>query len=200
MTGIASLVGAVLIPVAAAACVTAADLAGGIRIDKDTGVVETYRTLRPGVVGLLVEFDAHSGSKVELAYGVYSLGFTDIVEGKLDPATRTRFEYDLAPADMPLPVAGGRWQAESFVIDGGSRRTETVTASWRGQEQMTVDGCDYEAITGTIRYAGADYTAEEGLIYLPELGISTLSYYSDDKSNDAPLRERITRITAEGAE
>ena len=177
---------------------TAADLAGGIRIDKDTGVVETYRTLRPGIVGLLIEYDAHSGSKVDLAQGVYSLGFTDIVEGKLDPETRVIYSYDVAPADMPVPAPGSRWQTSGTVIDSDGQGAETIGASWRALEQITVDGCTYAAISGTIRYVGEGYTFEEGLIYLPALGISSLTYYTDFQ-DDAPLREEITHIAAQGA-
>ena len=163
-------------------------------------MIETYRTLRPGIVGLLVEFDAHSGSKVELAHGVYSLGFTDIVEGELAPETRTTFDYDVAPADMPVPAAGSRWQSASTVTDADGQRAETVSTSWGALDQIAIDGCDYAAITGRIRYAGEEYSAEEGLIYLPEIGIGALAYYSDSKADDAPLREEITSISAQGAE
>ncbi len=177
-----------------AACVTAADLAQGIRVDKDTGSFEIYRTLRPGVVGLTIWYDDQTGSEVELAKGLYSLGFTDFFAGEADPETRTTFTYPMAPDDMPLPVAEGGWQTNSSVAQPAGRYEKTLSASWGQLGNISINGCTYAAISGSLRYISEGYSTEEGLIYLPDLGVSSMLYFTDAES-DAPLPQKITGIS-----
>lgn len=160
-----------------AACPVAADLATGIRLVDQNGVIETYRTLRPHVVELIVDYGDEYSDRVSLARGVYTLDVVEEYNGVPDFGTRSTYAYQVAPEAMPLPTPGGVWRTRARVDD---TYDDKMTASWGDPTTMTYGECTYAVIPGELVYTGEGYSQTEGLHYLPDLGIAYLSTFSTD--------------------
>ncbi|WP_019954557.1 hypothetical protein [Yoonia vestfoldensis] len=179
---------------AMAACPVAADLATGIRLIGDDGAVETYRTLRPHVIELIVAYDDGYADRSTLGQGVYVLDVVELYNALPNPDTISTYAYPVAVEAMPLPAPGEVWRTRA-VVDG--IYDDKMTASWSDMTTMTYGDCIYTVIPGEIVYSGEGYRQTEGLHYLPDLGIAYMASFASDDS-DSIDTYTILSITAVG--
>lgn len=158
---------ALVLPAAAAAqqvCATSADLAEGIVVTYDHGGVDTFAAdpLTPGAVRWQGEYQGiHLGTTV-LAQGYIYLS-------AIGPnGQEVRYDYGILPADLPVPVPGGAWEAVATVSSGGVESTERQIHSYGREGTLTLGACTWTLIPVGIDYP--DY--REDLLWFPDLGLS----------------------------
>ncbi len=153
-------------PVAAMAapCASRADLAQGLVVTYAGGGHDVFTSdpRRPGVVVVEGDFGGRSLGTVELGQGYVYLSATG-------PGGHVvRYEYDTLPADLPLPVPGGEFEAVAVVSADGARSTERQTHRFGPEGTLTLGACVWPLIEVTITWPGD----EEVRYWYPGLGIS----------------------------
>lgn len=179
-------------PVAAqTGCPVAADLAGGIRIDYDDGLSEVHVATAPDRV-FVKGYDGGSPVHVmELAQGTHLLTF--VVPD--DPASLQTYDYGMQPAELPVPVAGGRWNVDVRATLDGQTRIETQSQVYNTETAVTIGDCRYRAIPVMIAYDTPDSYIEL-IHFLPDLGISYLVWSQDTQAGQTDPIAAL-RISAE---
>ena len=155
-----------------AACPAAGALEQGISLTTSDGAVETFKTIGPGRVENITDVGESEGSYQILAQGIYLRSTTQMNDGQLDGSSMTTYNFPLEDAQMPVPVAGGIWNVEVAVFDGGEIFNEFHNIQFGQQTRYTVGACGYDMIPVVIRIGGEDDWFEETLYYLPELEIA----------------------------
>jgi hypothetical protein len=179
MTRLAAFLLSVLAAPASAACLTAADLEAGVRVEFSNDDWTTLRSLGEGIVEF-EEYYADAGfSSRYLGYlGLYILsGVERITAGPERPNQRTRRVYPLDPTELPVPEPDGEgWTgvvSQSF-YDGTLPVTQdwTIDVRFLPVGPLALPGCTYEAVGVRVlqTYAPEDWSYEMLQLYLPALG------------------------------
>lgn len=153
-------------PLAAMAevCAGAADLGQGIIVSYAGGGHDTFTAdpRRPGVVVLEGEIQGRSLGTVELGQGYVYLSATG-PEGQ-----RVSYDYDILPADLPLPVPGGEWETVAVVSADGASSTERQTHRFGPEGTLAIGACIWPLVEVTTAYPGNTETR----YWFPDLGLS----------------------------
>jgi hypothetical protein len=163
---------------AQAACPTAADLDRGIRVTFEDGGTETYRNSSLAVVAVTGRDPDGLGFEMDLARGIHLLYWEGTNNGQLEGAPNL-YDYGLAPADLPLPVAGKGWSSDVTVTGPDGARAEPQTHRYGPLSSIAIGDCQYDMMELTISYATPDNYVEM-LRWLPELGIAYLVWNEAD--------------------
>lgn len=164
---------------ALADCPVAADLASGIRLISEDGTREVYLQQGPGVVEMTGTYPDGYTSRTLLGQGIYVLELVDLIDGQADLSTRLTFAFPMQPGEIPIPAAGDVWQVKTAMWDGYESIAETISARWGSLARVTYGDCSYDMIAGTLSYSSADYSHQEVIHYLPQLGFGALYSYDD---------------------
>lgn len=181
-------VGLILIGNAAAAqttCPTAADLQAGIHLDFSDGTTETYRRTGPATASVEGFDGVEVYFRLEIAHGTHLLDYVNVYEGAPEEESRQVYDYGVPPEQLPVPVAGARFNSEVTVTaSDGTRREDQFQAYVEGPP-LTIGGCIYEVIDVVIAYDTPDNYIEH-INYLPQLGLGYLlwSQADDGRSDD----------------
>ena len=166
-------------------CLSSADLQAGIHVDYADGTTETYVRTGPG----LMSVDGFDGGELyfqlELAHGTHLLSYVAVSGGQPDESTRQTYDYGVAPAELPVPVAGQRFNADVTVTASDGPRQEGQLQAYVEGVPLVIDGCTYETLDVIIAYDTAD-NYMENIRYLPQLGLGYLLWNQTDegKSDD----------------
>jgi hypothetical protein len=166
---------------AQANCPTAADLAKGIRVDRSNGYTEVFRAGGQGIIAVEGFIDRELEYTLELADGLQLLSYTGNVGSS--PATDDGMIYDYPGdnADLPQPVANGRWQSDVTVTAFSGTYSEPQLYAYGPLEQIMIGTCPYDMISVTIAYQN-DANYIETVQYFPDLGFSVLVRQGDDQT------------------
>lgn len=163
-------------------CPAPGSLEQGIRLTSSDGAIETFKEIAPGRVENMTGIGEKDGSYYILGQGIYLRALTDMESGVLKPTTLVTYNYPLEDAQMPRPVAGGLWQVEVAVLDGGDIATEFHDIMFGLPTRYTIGACGYDMIPVNIRVQeNADMWFEETLYYLPELGFAVYGAYQEQE-------------------
>ncbi|SHI87924.1 hypothetical protein [Wenxinia saemankumensis] len=168
-------------------CVTAADLAGGIRVEYGDGTAEIYSRRDGAVVHVRGMVDDVPSYEFEIAHGTHLLSYRNIVDGAVDPASRQDYEYGIPPEEMPVPAPGGRWQASVTVTSAEGDRQEAQSQVYDAAGTVSVGACTYATLPAIIAYDTAD-AYMEGIRVLPELGIGYMLWNETDGVRSETVR------------
>ncbi|MDB4214069.1 hypothetical protein N9741_04330 [Octadecabacter sp.] len=170
-----------------AQCPVGADLQNGIRAIESDGVSHVYTAQRNGIVE--VEINSSDGyvSRNLLAQGNHLLQLADVENGMLVPSSITNYSYSTPPATLPVPSANAVWNTQTIVREGLEIYREIQTQTWGATFDLTIGACTYDAIPGKLRYEREDYSIDEGVYFIPELGFSLLYSYNDDQSTEPDI-------------
>jgi len=159
-----------------AQCPTNADLAQGITLTFDNGVVETFYTSRDNIiVNEGADNVAIDGTEwiVQLYQGVFEYDIFERTIGLWHPSNVFSLDYDFdVEAAFPLQI-GDVGGGKQTLVDGGFSEPAIYSYSVHDGGTITIDGCDYIALDLYQTYAIKDYGI--GLVnsvYLPELGFA----------------------------
>ncbi|MCC7321362.1 MAG: hypothetical protein IT542_10350 [Rubellimicrobium sp.] len=157
------------------ACPVAGDIARGITITFSGGGSESFRQTEPGLVLVAGRNPDGTTYTMQLAQGFHLLSWQDTG----DPTSLIEYDYAMAPAQMPVPVAGQHHEfaVQKTTLDGTFSEPQVHTYG----PPITVDmgGCRYQAFEGLIRYATTDnYT--ENVVFIPDLGFGYLLWNESD--------------------
>lgn len=158
-------------------CAGRADLLQGVVVTYAGGGRDVFTTdpRRPGVISVAGESNGRSLGVIELGQGYVYLSATD-------PAGRmVRYDYDLLPADLPLPVPGGEYEAVAVVSADGVSSTERQTHVFGAEGTLTIGDCTWPLIEVEISWSGGAETR----YWFPDPGISVLA--GDQVSAITPL-------------
>ncbi|RBW42014.1 hypothetical protein DS901_14845 [Loktanella sp. D2R18] len=178
-------------------CPVAADLAAGITFQMGPDVSETYQMLSADQVALTSTYSDGYVSRALLGQGVYLLEFVEIDNGVPALDTRVDYVFSILPDEMPAPEPGGVFLGRMTVSDSAGTYEDKVVARWGALEQRTYGDCTYDMIAGTLASSGDGYPYEEGIHYLPELGIGYLATYLDVETDEMDVYE-VTGIVPVG--
>lgn len=170
------------------ACPVAEDLSRGIRVTFDDGGTQSFRRAgEPGVVRIAGRAWDGSAYRMEVGQGLYVLTYVYLgADGMPDEASRVSYDYGMAPAELPVPAPGGRFQAVATMTDATGVFAQAISQAAGEVERREIGGCSYDVLPLGIAYDTVNaYT--EGLDYLPELGIALLRWQegSDIPRHDA---------------
>ncbi|WP_368186571.1 hypothetical protein [Aestuariibius sp. HNIBRBA575] len=163
----------------AVACPIASDLQRGIQLNFTDGTQEVYTSMKEGLVRAVGGNPGDDQYQLDLAYGVYLLVSQDIIDGQPDFGSRLTTAFPMSIAQMPIPQAGARWQADVTLTDADGTSPETQTFAMGGPRTQIIGDCSYEAIDIMVHYDGAEQLVD-GLVLLPELGFAYLSWFEDN--------------------
>jgi len=158
-------------------CPARTDLAGGIRLTDADGGIETFTAGSKNFVSVVYEDGADFTVRYQLLRGIYLVESFELENNVLLPDTRKTYSYPVAPADTPMPVAGGRWDVEVTTLDGGEVQIERQSFEFGQTTKVSIGGCSYEM--NPIHGIFHDEGFEEVVNYLPELGFAYLSQHGD---------------------
>lgn len=167
---------------ALADCPTGADLATGIRVIDDAGANSVFRAVSPGVVQQDGAYDDGYAFRTMLAHGTHILQLSDMENGAVLPDSVVNTAYPTAANTLPVPTPNSEWNVLTTIRGYGDIYAEQQTQDWGRTFTLTVGACSFDAIPGKIRYTSEGFRVDEGLYYLPELGIALLHSYDDAES------------------
>jgi hypothetical protein len=173
-------------------CPVAADLMRGIRVDFQDGSYEVYRQTDPGMIHVTRTNGDGSVYEMDLAQGAHLVLFQDLENGQPIEGSITRTDYGIPASDLPAPMPGGRWQAETTVTDSVGTRSETQMHAYDGITLLQIGACTYDAIGMLIGFQSDDNYLEF-VQFFPELGISYLEWNESDNFDRLP--NPATRIS-----
>jgi hypothetical protein len=176
-------------------CPVAADLTRGIRIDFQDGSYEIYRQTEPGLIRVTGTSGDGSVYEMYLAQGAHLVLFQDVEYGQPVEGSITRTDYGISASDLPAPMPGGRWQAETTVTDSVGTRSETQVHAYDRITAVQIGDCTYGAIGMLIAFQSDDNYLEY-VQFFPELGISYLEWNESDNFDRTPVpATRISVLT-----
>ncbi len=183
----------VFAPTVAAAqdCPTANDLARGIRVDRSGGYTEVFRAGGQGIIAVEGFIDRKLEYNLELAGGFQLLSYSGNVGESPVADDGLTYDYGVPDADLPGPVANGRWQSAVTLTGVNGAYSEPQLYAYGPLEQISIGDCSYATILVTIAYQN-DVNYIETVQFLPDLGISILVRQGDD--NTEPTEFTIQRI------
>lgn len=166
-----------LLPATAVAeCPVPGDLAKGIIATSTNGGMELFEAARPGVVTSTYMENGEPLSQSLLGQGVYLLQSINLEDGRPTLGNKLSYAYPMAPKDMPLPTAGGKWDVSTLMDDYGDFKKSVVNYKFSKEREITIGDCSYSGFEVSVQYSeGIDY--QETLDYLPDLGISLITAY-----------------------
>lgn len=172
-------------------CPAATALESGIRIELSDGTAEIYRRAGPGRVSIEVREDGATFQRMMTAHGVHLTRFEEIQGQQPVAASLQTYDYGVPAAELPMPSAGGRWQADVEVTSPQGTRDEGQLQAYGPETTVTIAECSYAAFSVLIAYDTEDNYLEE-LTYLPELGFGYLVW--SQSTNDELQRRSALRI------
>ncbi len=164
---------------AIAACPTGADMANGIGVRRDDAVSLYFFTLDDVAVSQTLDFGNGLLAKNVLYHGTYPFALKMEQDTVEDEASNMLFIYEKDPSEMAPPAPGLVQVLRTYVrpkLD--PEYPETQTATWGELTDVAIGTCTYQAIFGSVDYASDAGLLNEGLMYLPELGISLQTSYA----------------------
>ncbi|MFY0635101.1 MAG: hypothetical protein JXQ91_14905 [Vannielia sp.] len=165
---------------ALAACPTAADLEGGLRLDLATGETETVTRAEAGTTVSTIGAEGFA-TRIRLAQGIYPLEVVQLEDGAPSQPPTT---YDYGQSPLPAPAPGLEASLEVALSDGAGR-SQRHDYSFGSPVTWTYGACAYEVIPVTTRhFSGGEETSREVLHYLPEFGHSYLASYAEGDTLD----------------
>jgi hypothetical protein len=173
------------------ACPTANDLAQGIRVDRSGGYTEVFRAGGQGIIAVEGFIDRKLEYNLELAGGFQLLSYSGNVGESPVADDGLTYDYGVPHADLPGPVANGRWQSAVTLTGIDGPYAEPQLYAYGPLEQISIGDCSYAMILVTIAYQN-DINYIETVQFLPDLGISVLVRQGDD--NTEPTEFTIQRI------
>jgi len=164
---------------ATADCLTASDMTGGISVTLDNGAIEVYRRDMNDPALVTVDGSGESGPayRLVLVRGILVVLFETVDESAGAMNVSTSYSYPLAPADVPVPVAGALWQISALRNDSEGETPEDQIHQAGDLTPITIGECTYAAIPVTVAY-GATYVEE--ITYLPDLGFGFLHWFQNE--------------------
>jgi hypothetical protein len=172
---------------AQASCPTAADLAGGIRVDFENQFSEVYQQLSPGVVLAVGTYSDGTGHEIELGLGLHVMAYRAMADGVVLPEGGSTTDYGMPASELPLPGPGARWQLEVKSTDSSGTRDEVLRYAADTVSQIQIGACTYDRMTMLIAFDTEDNYVE-AVEYLPALGISYLIWGESDGTVAEPNR------------
>lgn len=166
---------------ALADCPTGADLATGIVFETDIGDTDVFTDAGGGVVQIDSVTPDGYGYRTLLAQGVHLLQLSDTEDGQIVSGSLVNTSYPGVPSDLPVPTPGSTWEVETMINSYGDIYAETQIQAWGDMIDFTVGDCTFDGIPGKIRYESDGYSVNEGIMFLPALGMSLLLTYDDDE-------------------
>jgi hypothetical protein len=164
-------------PAAAAAddCPLPDDLGAGVFVSYADGVLSRFVRDAGGRVFEDAFFDPDfaEGYRYVTAGGLLPLVSYDILDGLVDPDSRTDTDYPMPEAVFPAPAAGLVWRAEAEVRsqrDGNFR--QLVTLNIGSPREARYGECAYEVLPVTLRFQDEISDSEEHLDFVLALGIA----------------------------
>ncbi|MBE9639466.1 hypothetical protein [Salipiger mangrovisoli] len=165
----------------AASCPTSADLDTGIRLRGAEGASELFTRQGPALVRSVYEQDGVAVTRTLLGSGLYVLETLDLEDGAPVPETRTTFGFPMPPAAMPMPKPAGSWTVKVTVTEAGRLGTEVQSYRFGPETEITFGACTYDMIPIIQHY---DDETIDYVTWLPELGLSFLSGFSDTEGQE----------------
>jgi len=166
--------------VAQSTCLTSGDLRTGIHVDYADGTSETYRTIDAATMSVEGFDGGEPYFRLELAQGTHLLSYVAIDGGRPDEASRQIYDYGIAAMDLPVPVAGGRFNADVVVTASDGARPEAQLQAYVDADPLTLGGCTYETLEVLIAYDTSDNYLES-IRFLPQLGFGYLAWNQSDE-------------------
>jgi hypothetical protein len=179
---------------ALADCPTGADLATGIRVLEADNTTHIYSDNGKGIVQVDITYDGGGVSRNLLAQGNHVLQLSNIENGRVIPDTIANTAYPTSAENLPIPTANDVWTVQTTVNAYGDIYAETQMQTWGDTFTLTIGTCSFEAIKGALKYVSDANTIDEGVYFIPALGISLLYSYGDLEM--APEVYSFTQIEA----
>ncbi|GGL67258.1 hypothetical protein [Wenxinia marina] len=186
---------------AAAQCYTSADLTRGLQVRFENGDYTTFKRTNDGFLDVTENYSDGSNPILFRAWkGVYFTSEHEIdAMGNAIPGTRLDIEFESDVTRLPEPYPGVSWTGPTVnIFEAGGSRNEVTTATFSAHPDVTLSGCDYEAVQVDLRY---DWGADGGLdlvyIYLPAIGTAYIRSNQFDRdtlnSTSAVALEPMTK-------
>lgn len=184
---------AALLPVPAAArCLTAADMAGGVLFTFDNDDTTSVRALGAGIFEV-VEYYAATQTAIQFQsyLGPYNLRQDELgVNNVMLPDKWARTIYDADLTELPVPAPGlPTWTGTAVWKEFGILpQDETFTADFTAGEAVTLSGCTYDVVLVKTRVDRpvADHWYERYSYYFPALGASVIVAWNN--AEDGPMQ------------
>jgi hypothetical protein len=182
---------------AGAACVTAGDLAGGLRA---TFVSGRYADYRPDGEGMLriVESPGKDGSSVSFLSqrGLYDVEMVALTDDKADPSTMVRTVYSVEPADLPVPSPGDVWVGQlTLMMPDGAATVANAAYQFGPAEPMQIGTCSYDTIDVKVSFMSADGWLWQEFTYFTDLGFGAI-IARQAEGEEGPSRARVKTLEA----
>jgi len=162
---------------AAASCPGSGAVEGGIKVTLSDGSVETFKSIGPGLVENYTDVGTSEGNYHVLARGIYLRATSLINDGVVDGSSRITYNFPLPDDQMPLPVAGGRWDVKVGVFEAGEVSSEIQAITFGQPTRYTIGACSYDMIPVVTTFDPGEDWIEETLYYMPELEIALYGKY-----------------------
>ncbi len=166
-------------------CPTDADLGRGITLHFGDGASETYTAVADATTQVDGKFNGALSYRLLIAQGTHLLSYVEVVDGAEDPASQQVYDYGLAPSQLPVPVAGERFNANVTVAASDGARQEPQLQAYVEGPELVVGTCRYATIDALIAY-DTENNYMETIRYIPELALGFMLWNQSDQDARLP--------------
>lgn len=180
---------------AGAACVTADDVARGLKVRFVSGRWADYRRDGDGAIRV-TESPAEDGHVASFLsrYGLYDLEMTTLSGGQPDPATTVRVSFSDPVADLPVPTPGDVWVGQVTVTTPeGAQTVSNAAYQFGASRTVRIGTCSYAALDVNLSLMGGDSWIWEEFTYFTDLGIGAI-VARQDSGDVGPSRAKVSAI------
>lgn len=182
---------------ASPACVTADDLAGGVRATFVSGRWADYRPEGDGVFRV-TESPAKDGRVASFLsqYGLYDTEMVNLNDSRPDPATLVRTAYSVDSADLPVPVPGDVWVGQvTLIMPDGGKTVANAAYQFGRAETLALGDCSYETIDVKVSFMSADGWLWQEFTYFTDIGIGAI-IARQAEGEEGPSRAKVMTLDA----
>lgn len=175
-------------------CVTADDVAGGLRVTFVSGRFADYQTEGDGLLRV-VESPAKDGRVTTFLskYGIYDTEMVELRDDQPDPQTLIKTSYTSDNA-LPVPAAEAIWVGQVTLQrpDGGQTVANAVY-QFGTPAKTRLDQCSYDTLDVKVSFMAGDGWLWQEFTYFSDLGIGAI-IARQAQADEGPSRAQVKSL------